>query len=404
MSNVPRVQFTPEGLILPSESDILNGVLADMDAAFGGGLNITTLSTPQAQLATSLTQIIGETNNLFALYVNQVNPDFASGFMQDAVARIYFLTRKQGVPTTVTCTCIGLPGVVIRTGSQVISDGGVIYEATQTGVIPAGGSVDIIFAATINGAIACPPNTVNEIYKAITGWDTVNNTIAGVEGSSVESRAEFAFRREQSVALNAHGSLQSIYAEVFAQPDVLDVFVTENVTNVPIDFGSTNYTLAPHSLYVAATGGTDTDIANAIWLKKDVGCDYNGNTSVIVVDDIGYALPYPQYEVKFERPIATQTFFSVVIQDNPSVPSNIVQLTKEAILRAFNGSNGAARARIGSDLFASRFYGWVSLISPAIQIVSIKVGLTATPTSDSITYGIDQAPTLAINDILVTLI
>ncbi len=49
-SKVPRVQFTPEGLVLPNESAILAGVLSDMDAAFGGGLN-PALETPQGQLA-----------------------------------------------------------------------------------------------------------------------------------------------------------------------------------------------------------------------------------------------------------------------------------------------------------------------------------------------------------------
>ena len=40
----------------------------------------------------------------------------------------------------------------------------------------------------------------------------------------------------------------------------------------------------PHSVYVAAVGGADAGVAAAIWRKKDVGCDYNGNTSVTVTD------------------------------------------------------------------------------------------------------------------------
>lgn len=38
-TNVPQVQFTPEGVVLPEESEILAGVFADLDTAFGGGLN-----------------------------------------------------------------------------------------------------------------------------------------------------------------------------------------------------------------------------------------------------------------------------------------------------------------------------------------------------------------------------
>ncbi|STY91698.1 hypothetical protein [Mannheimia haemolytica] len=58
-TNVPSIQFTPQGLILPSEQEILNGVLADFNAAFGGGLS-QNLETPQGQLASSIAAIIAD--------------------------------------------------------------------------------------------------------------------------------------------------------------------------------------------------------------------------------------------------------------------------------------------------------------------------------------------------------
>ncbi|MCP8712982.1 hypothetical protein IGB19_35380, partial [Streptomyces sp. AC04842] len=116
-SQVPRVQFTPEGLVLPEESEILAGVLADMDSAFGGGLN-KSLETPQGQLASTTTAIIGDKNSEFASYVNQVDPAFAAGRMQDAIGRIYFLDRKPGTATTVIATCMGLTGVTIPVGAR----------------------------------------------------------------------------------------------------------------------------------------------------------------------------------------------------------------------------------------------------------------------------------------------
>ena len=39
-SHVPLVRFTPQGLQIPTETDVLNGVLADFNDAFGGGLNL----------------------------------------------------------------------------------------------------------------------------------------------------------------------------------------------------------------------------------------------------------------------------------------------------------------------------------------------------------------------------
>ena len=87
-TNVPPIVFTPNGITLPAESAVLAGELADMNAAFGGGMS-TSLSSPQGQLAQSLAAIIGDKNNQIALVVNQVNPDTSDGRFQDAIGRIY---------------------------------------------------------------------------------------------------------------------------------------------------------------------------------------------------------------------------------------------------------------------------------------------------------------------------
>src|SRR5580693_2259582 len=97
-TNVPPITFGPTGFQAPADSDILAGVQADIDAAFGGGLN-PGLSTPQGQLASSQAAIISEANATFLYQANQVDPSYASGRMQDAIGRIYFLQRNPALPT-----------------------------------------------------------------------------------------------------------------------------------------------------------------------------------------------------------------------------------------------------------------------------------------------------------------
>jgi hypothetical protein len=353
-TNVPGVQFTDAGLVLPAESAILAGVQADIDAAFGGGVN-PALETPQGHIASSTTAIIGDKNNDFAYYVNQVNPDFAEGRMQDAIGRIYFLDRKPATPTAVVATCVGLAGVVIPVGATAKASDGNLYVCTEAGTIPVGGSIDLNFACTVDGPIACPAGSLNQIYQSIPGWDTINNAGDGTVGSNVESRADFEFRRRQSVALNAVNSLQSIYANVFNVEDVLDVYATENTTSSPITVGGV--TLVAHSIYVAVVGGEAANIALAIWNKKSLGADYNGNTSYTVNDTSGYDYPYPSYVVTWETPAPLPILFAVQIANNPQLPSNIIPLVQQAIIASFNGTDGGTRARIGSTIFASRYYG-----------------------------------------------
>jgi len=400
-TNVPALEFTQSGVSVPSEADVLTGVLQDNNSAFGGRLN-PALETPQGQLATTWAFEIAEKNAQIANIANQVNPDFSSGRWQDAIARIYFIDRIPAQGTVVQATCIGLPGVVIPVGALAKDSSGNLYSCTQAGTIPNTGTITLSFTCTTPGPIACPAGTLTTIYKAIPGWDTINNLTDGVVGNLVESRSEFEARRQASVAMNSHGSVPSVYGAVLNVPGVLDAYVTENTTNAPIVQGSTSVTLAPHSLYICVVGGLAEDIAAAIWSKKSLGCDYNGNTTVIVYDKDGYDYPYPQYEVKYQIPTAASVFFAVQLQANPNMPANVVDLVKDAITAAFNGTDGGTRARIGSTLVAGRYYAGIAAISPTVAVKSVLLGLDQ-PNLTSVTLGIDQTPTLSPLNITVTL-
>lgn len=401
-SSVPQIEFTPTGLVIPDAPSVLAGVQADQNAAFGGNLN-PTLNTPQGQLASSLTAIIANTNATFAKYVNQVDPDTADGFMQDAIARIYFLTRQAGTPTAVQVLCSGLFGTVIPLNAQAQDTSGNLYLCTQAGTIGVGGNVTLSFANAVNGPIACPSGTLTQIYQAIPGWDSVNNPTDGVAGSNVETRAAFEFRRKNSVAAGANGSMPAIYAGVFAVPGVIDVYVTQNNTGSTVNTGSTAYPVIAKSVYVAVVGGDALEVAEAIWNNTNIGAAYNGNTTVSVTDPSPYAIPIPTYPVTFERPVATPIKFAVQIAASSALPVNIIALTQAAIIASFNGTDGSLRARIASLVLASKFYGPVSLIGPEVSILSILIGIS-TPTLTSVQMGIDQAPTIDVSNISVTLI
>lgn len=402
-SNVPSIQFTDAGLVIPSESDVLAGVQADINNAFGGGVN-PALETPQGQIASSETAIIADKNNQFAYFVNQVDPDYASGNFQDAIGRIYFMTRKPAEPTTVLCTITGIAGTVIPAGALAQDISGSTYANVSAVTIGYGGTVAATFVNVQTGPIACAANSLNKIYQAIPGWDAINNAAPGVLGRDVESRADFEFRRKNSVALNAQGTTSAIYASVFDVDGVLDCYVIDNPTNSTVNTGVTNYPVVAHSVYVAAVGGDNQAIANAIWLKKDLGCDYNGNTTVSVTDTSGYNYPYPTYSVKFNRPTSIAIKFQVSIVNNPSLPSDVINQVKNAIIARFNGSNGTSRERIGSFIFASNYYANITAISPSISILSLQVAKGSGSFAASQQMGIDEAPTLQASDITVTLV
>ncbi len=399
ISSVPKIVFTPAGLVIPTESAILAGVQADINAAFGGGVN-PALETPQGQLASSQSAVIGDKNAEVAYIVNQVDPQYSDGRFQDAIGRIYFLTRKPATPTAVTATLVGLSGTIIPAGTLAQDTSGNTYALSGSVTIPIGGSIDGQFQNIVNGPIPCAANALIQVYQAIPGWDAVINDAAGTLGQDVETRSDFELRRKNSVALNGNGTPNAIYASVFNVDNVLDVFVVDNPTNATVNYGSTSFPLLPHSVYVAVVGGLDADIGLAIWNKKDVGCDYNGNTNVTVTDTSGYNYPYPTYVVKFERPVAYPIKFEVRIVNDPALPSDINASIKAAIIARFNGVDGTVRERMGSIILSSRYYGAVLSTYQNLQLLSILIG-TTTPTLTQVPVGIDQRPTLTDSDITV---
>lgn len=400
-TNVPRPTFSDTGVAAPTEPAILAGLWADFQTAFGGKLNPSD-ATPQGQLVAALAAVLGGNNDLFLEFVNQVDPQYSSGRMQDAIGRIYYLTRQIAEPTTVVATCTGAVGTVIPVGSLAKASDDTIYQSLGAATIPAGGSVDVTFAAIDTGPIACPSGTLGTIYRVVPGWDTITNAADGVPGRDVESRIDFENRRAQSVAGNASGILPAIRGAVLSAAGVVDAFVSENATAAPVTVGGV--TIAARSLYVAAYGGTDADVAKAIWSRKPPGCGYTGTTTVTVQDtSSGYTPAYPTYSVKFTRAAALRIYMAVDLANNGSVPADVQDQVRNAIVSAFNGVDGGPRARIGSTIYALRFATAIAVLGPWVQLISLAIGATASPTTPDVAVDIDKMPTLDPADIAITL-
>lgn len=399
---VPAIQFTPNGVVLPTDSAILTGVQSDQQLAFGGNLSLS-LSSPQGQLAQSLAAIVSDKNAQIASIVNQVDPANAEGVMQDAVGAIYFMKRIAASGTVVAGTCTGLSGTVIPAGSIAQDTAGNQYTLLSSVTIGSGGTVVGQFQCLTMGPIACPIGTLTTIYKAITGWDSITNATAGVPGVNEESRADFEARRQNSVGVNALNSIQSVLAAVLAVPNVIDAYVTDNSTNATVNTGPTNYPIIGNSIYVAVAGGAAASVAQAIWSKKSLGCAYNGSTTYTYTDESAGITPYPTYTVKWVTPTSTPVYFAVNIVNNANVPANITALVQAAILSAFNGQDGGSRARIGSTLYAGRYFAGISAIGNGVELLSIGIGTAPSPSATSLAIGIDQLPTLDVSNITVTL-
>ncbi|MGV7078504.1 baseplate J/gp47 family protein [Testudinibacter sp. P80/BLE/0925] len=394
-TNVPAVQFTPQGLIIPTAKEVLDGVLNDFNAAFGGNLNLN-LETPQGQLASSIAAIINDKNNQLAWLLNNLDPDYSDGIMQDAIGKIYFVKRKGQINSAASCIFVGLPGTTIPEGfivKDTLNNEWVLND--EISILSNG---RVTGAMTAKGIYSAKANTITEIKQNIIGLDRVYNPSDATIGSAAESRADFAERYKKSVAINSNGTLASVYSNVASLDGVTDCYAIENNKSTPVTVGASNYQLSPHSVYVAVVGGNNNDIAKAIWKYSGNGCDYNGNTIVTIKDDT-YHEPKPTYEIKFMRPTPLPIYFQVKLKTGAL--EGYSAMAKESIKTAFNGKN---KAKIGSIIYAISYVSFLVNDLSGSHLLDVKVGKSKGSYSDSVEIGINQYPTIADANIEVILV
>ena len=220
----------------------------------------TSPETPQGQIIDSQVASIHQKDTELAFLAQQFNPKTSSGVWQDALAKIYFITRKPAISSSAVCTLTGIYNTLIPVGSQIKSTyDQTIWTLTEDVTIGENGTAEGTFTCDTAGPVQAGANTLTQIVTTVPNWSTVTNTSAATVGSYEESQAAFEARRYQSVALNSRGTDASVFARVAQVDGVIATYVTSNRTNVnkAID----GYTLKPHSIYVAVIGGSDADIA-----------------------------------------------------------------------------------------------------------------------------------------------
>ncbi|MEQ9911001.1 baseplate J/gp47 family protein [Pectobacterium polaris] len=400
---VPGVTITETGLLVPDVADVLSGRLTDMDTAMGGGAS-RSLSSPQGQIAQSDTEIIATNYDALLCLFNQVNPDYATGRWQDGIGRIYFMERIAARGTVVTAICTGAVGATIPAGSTAKDESGYTYSSISSATIGSSGRVDVDFQNITTGPIPCGVGELNQILSPVSGWDALTNDAAGVVGIDVESRIAFETRRKQSVARNGRNTDASTLAAILATNGVLDAYVWSNREDVSVNKGETSYSVRSHSLYACVYGGTDEDVAAAIFSTKNPGVNLNGDTTFIIHDKENYSAPYPEYTISWKRADPLRIYFRVEIEnDTVNLPSDVTVQIKEMVARVFNGGyDGIVKARIGARISGGTYYAPVISISPEyMSILSIEISIDSSNYLQSITAGIDQVPTISINDIEV---
>lgn len=233
----------------------------------------------------------------------------------------------------------------------------------------------VVFVASVTGQVAAPAGSLINIDTPINGWSSLYNLKPGDIGNDVESDIALRLRQASSVRSTGSATVEAIKAKLLANvPSVVSVQIYENRTLI------TNADGAPGKSYeTVIVGGTDSVIAEQIWLTKPAGIETYGNETIAVVDSNG-----DSQNVSFSRPVAVYGWLTVAVtalDTEETLPVSAIAAIKQAVVDYANADIG-----VGSDIIIQRFIGPIYAAVSGIGAMTITAAVTAN-SGDTPTYG-----------------
>lgn len=363
--------ITATGTIVPDTSQVLADVQNEFIAAFGSDINISPESPAGVLIAGEVSSRMSVLRNN-AVLANQINPNIAGGIFLDSIWALTGGKRSDGTRTVVPGVVLtGVPGLLLTAGLRINDPATpeVQFELASDVVIPPAASVTADFLSVENGTFNPPVNTLTQITAgySVIGLETVNNPNPAVPGTVRQTDASARRERRQELALQGQSTPEAIMSAVRAVADVKSLSFRENYTNSPAVIDGIN--LVAHSIWVCVDGGTDGDVAKAILQKKSAGSNFNGSTTVNVVEPSSGQT----YPVKFDRPAEIDILVRVTVRSSGTT-FDIEDTTKEAVLAYANGEiDGEDGFAVGVNVSPFEIAGAINIAAPGIYITLLEV-------------------------------
>lgn len=390
----PYVDST--GLHIPTYNDILEDMIAAMKQIYGDDIYLDN-SSPDYQLLSIFALKQSDTLQVMAYAYNARSPETAIGASLDSVVKLNGIKRKAASKSTCQVKVTGTPFTQIVDGA-VRDRAGLTWDLPSSVVIDSSGTTYTVATCRTAGAVSALAGDISQIETPTYGWVSVTNEVAAVLGNAQETDAQLRERQTISTANPSQTMLDGTKGAIAALKNVSRYAVYENDTNVSSVTDDNPYGLPAHSVTCVVEGGTDEDVAEAIFLHKGIGCYTNGDVEVQYTDQNDYI-----NRVRFYRPVYKDIFVKVVIKKYTGYISTMTVKVREAVY------NYLAALTIGSDVSASVLSNIItdcnpSLTKPIFGIKDLKLGLDKSSMSaQDIDIGFKEIPNPAYANIEVTL-
>lgn len=373
--------------------DILDDIEAQQKTDFGSQIN-TGGESILGQLNATFAASVAEAWEVLNAVYRSLYPDSATGEALDNVAAFTGVTRLPATHSEVNITCDGTPGTALAVGRVVSVDAtGARFVSIEAATIPSGGSVDVAFESEEFGPIALSTGQDLTIETPVAGWDDATAGEDAELGDNLETDAELRLRRLTLLAAQGTATIEAIRADVLAVDDVNQVYVFENATSA-----TDSRSLPPKSIEVIVQGGTDADVAEAIFESKAAGIETYGHPPSDVTETVTDSMGV-DHDINFTRPDEQPIYIEAEIDyDAATFPSDGEQQIKDAL--AALGDT----LEPGETVIYERFQAEVFSVSGVKDCPVFKIDDTDPPTGTSnIPFDIRELATFDTGDIDLTL-
>ena len=381
---VPYVSSS--GLHIPTYQDILDTMISDAQAIYGADIYLG-IDTQDYQFLSVIASKQFDSLQAVQLAYNNTCPTTAIGSGLSSLVKLNGIARKAASYSTCEVTLTGTASVTITNG--VVQDqSGILWDLPASVTLvaagsPIGSSYSWTGTATCEtiGAQTALPATITTIATPTYGWASVTNATAAVPGLPVETDAQLRARQALSVSIPSLTKLDGTVAAIAAVANVTRYQVYENYTNLPLAGSG----LPAHSITCVVEGGTDTDVATAIYNNRGIGCLTYGDVSVTITS-VYSGIPTV---ISFKRSTPVPIYVHIQVHPLTGVISGQTTYTSadtaaiEQALTDYLNSLQIGEAVTLSSLYGAALSVMDNLSLPNFSIKALTIGKTPSPLATS---------------------
>lgn len=335
------MKITDNGISdVQGQAGFIEKLIQGWRTALGDDLD-TSSYTPQRQIIDIEAEVLANLEDILIYINNGLNVDSARGSQLDSILNKYGFTRKQATKTTVICKITGISNTFIPTGSRVKDIDNNIFLNKAPITIPVSGTIETLFESENAGFLKIETNALNIIIDKITGWTSVNNEVAGISGSDIQTDFDYRRNYQKKVWKSSVGYVNSVWSNLDNLAGVNRAVVFENTQSDTKHIapqgqflntaGTNTVPITGHSIYAFLyTNIARNNINDVIKDYKNLGCGTNGSESTLYPDGttISHDL-MDTVEIEINLVLSKKLGFSVSTIDE--IKKNIVEYFEKSV-------------------------------------------------------------------------